>query len=192
MTDHHDHDHNHAHSHGHDGDDKSRRNDLAVFQHGRPPVDRSAIHGWGADLDHKNRPGYPMERMPQRLDAPLTQPQPQARHVEVLVSPERPHMTPLFGSPQPPKGLSGMLRRAAFKTTENDIRHWLLLLLADRVNVVEGIGEDLARGHVPNVFAEMGIKAEWEHNRAGLVKKVAVTAAVAGVAYYLLKGRKER
>ncbi|WP_229416060.1 hypothetical protein [Pseudoduganella armeniaca] len=182
----HEHGHEHAHEHAHG------RNDLAVFQHGRPPVDRSAIQGWGADLDRKNRPAYPMERMPQRLDAPLTQPEPQAQHVEVLVSPERPHMTPLFGSPQPPSGLSGMLRRAAFKTTENDVRHWLLLLLADRVNVVEGLAEDLARGHVPNIFAEMGIKAEWEHNRVGLVKKVAVAAAVAGVGYYLLKRRGER
>ncbi|WP_229466382.1 hypothetical protein [Pseudoduganella plicata] len=100
-------------------------------------------------------------------------------------------MTPLFGSPQPPSGVSGMLRRAAFKTTENDLRHWLLLLLADRVNMVEGVVDDLARGHVPNVLAEMGIKAEWEHNRSGLVKKVAVAAAVAGVGYYLLKRRSD-
>jgi len=186
MSDHkHDHDHDHDHNHG------GGRNDLAVFQHGRPPVDRSAIQGWGADLDRKNRPGVPMERMPQRLDAPLTQPSQQEQHVEVLVSPERPHMTPLFGSPQPPSGVSGMLRRAAFKTTENDIRHWLLLLLADRVNVVEGVVDDLSRGHVPNVLGEMGIKAEWEHNRVGLVKKVAVAAAVAGVGYYLLKRRSD-
>ncbi|WP_227470613.1 hypothetical protein [Massilia sp. YMA4] len=182
----------HTHEHGHDHEHGHGRNDLAVFQHGRPPVDRSAIQGWGADLDRKNRPAYPMERMPQRLDAPLTQPDQQPQHVEVLVSPERPHMTPLFGSPQPPSGLSGMLRRAAFRSTENDVRHWLLLLLADRVNVVEGLAEDLARGHVPNIFAEMGIKAEWEHNRVGLAKKVAVAAAVAGVGYYLLKRRSER
>ena len=181
---HHDHDH---HDHAHE----DSKNDLAVFQHGRPPVDRSAIQGWGADLDKKNRPGYPMERMPQRLDAPLTQPEPQRQEVEVLVSPEYPHRPPLFGSPQPPSGVSGMLRRAAFRTTENDLRHWLLLLLADRVNVVEGVVDDLANGHVPNVLAEMGIKAEWEHNRVGLVKKVAVAAAVAGVGYYLLKRRSD-
>ena len=45
---------------------------------------------------------------------------------------------------------------AAFKQSENDMRHWLMLLLADRVNVVEGLIDDLAHGHVPNLFKEMG------------------------------------
>jgi hypothetical protein len=36
----------------------------------------------------------------------------------------------------------------------------------------------------------MGIKAEWEHNKAGLVRKAAIGAAVAGVAWYLLKRRR--
>ena len=178
----------HDHTHDHEGSGE-HTNDLAVFQHGRPPVDRSAIQGWGADLDRKNRPGVPMERTPPRIDAPLTQPEPQRQDVEVLVSPERPHMTPLFGSPNPPRGVSGMVRRAAFRETENDIRHWLLLMLADRIDVVEGLVEDLGRGHVPNILGEMGIKAEWQHNKKGLVQKVAIGAAVAGVACYLLSRR---
>lgn len=161
-------------------------------QHPHPRVDVSTIQGWGADLDRRNRPAVPMERMPQRLDVSGRPPAQQIQRMEVLVSPERPHITPLFGTGAPPRGLSGVLRRLAFKTTENDIRHWLLLLLADRVNMVEGIGQDLARGHVPNMLSEMGIKAEWEHNRAGLVKKAAVATAVAGVAYYLLSRRNNR
>lgn len=40
-------------------------------------------------------------------------------------------------------------RDVAYKLGENDIRHWLLLFLADRINVVEGIGQDLMNGHVP-------------------------------------------
>lgn len=161
-------------------------------QHPRPRVDVTTIQGWGADLDRKNRPAVPMEHMPPRLPIHGTPPVQQARKVEVLVSPERPHVTPLFGTSAPPRGLSGAIRRFAYKLTENDIRHWLLLLVADRVNVVEGIGEDLARGKVPNVLSEMGIKAEWEHNRAGLVRKVAVAGAVAGVAYYLISSRNNR
>jgi hypothetical protein len=110
----------------------------------------------------------------------------------VLVSTERPGITPIFGTRQPPSGVSGMIRRAAFKTTENDLRHWLLLLLADRVNVVEGLVDDLAHGHVPNMLGEMGIKAEWKHNPAGLVKKAAIATALVGTAVYLMKGRKQR
>ena len=156
-----------------------------------PRVDTSAIQGWGADLDRKNRPAVPMERMPARVHAHGVPPQ-QPRNMEVFVSPERPGLTPLFGTSAPPRGLSGAIRRFAYKLTENDIRHWLLLLVADRVNVVEGIGDDLAAGRVPNVFAEMGIKAEWQHNKTGLVKKVAVAGAVAGIAYYMISSRNNR
>lgn len=157
----------------------------------RPTRDQlQHIQGWGADLDRKNRPGVPMERTPPRfIDVPAGDPQPQEQHVEVLVSTERPGRTPLFGTVQPPSGLSGAIRRLAFKRTENDLRHWLLLMLADRVNVVEGIGDDLARGKVPNILAEMGIKSELKHNPAGLAKKVAIGAAVVGAACYLMKRR---
>ncbi|WP_137171982.1 hypothetical protein [Massilia sp. HP4] len=157
----------------------------------RPTRDQlQHIQGWGADLDRKNRPGVPMERTPPRfINVPDGDPEPQQQHVEVLVSTERPGRTPLFGTVQPPSGLSGAIRRLAFKRTENDLRHWLLLLLADRVNVVEGIGDDLAKGRVPNILAEMGIKSELKHNPAGLVKKVAIGAAVVGAACYLMKRR---
>ena len=62
----------------------------------------------------------------------------QAQTVEILQSIERPSITPIFGTPQPPSGMSGMLRRAAFRYSESDLRHWLMLLFADRVNMVEG------------------------------------------------------
>lgn len=151
------------------------------------------IQGWGADLDRKDRPGVPMERMPARFINPQPgQPEQQRETVEVLVSPERPGITPIFSTNQPPSGLSGVIRRLAFKTTENDIRHWLLLLVADRVNMVEGIGQDLARGKIPNVLGEMGIKAELKHNPAGLAKKALVATALVGGAYYLMQRRRSR
>ncbi len=155
----------------------------------RSRAELEAIQGWGADLDRKDRPGVPMERTPPRfLDGKhWDQPEQQKQNIEVLVSPERPGLTPVFGTSAPPAGLSGMIRRAAFKLTENDIRHWLLLLVADRVNMVEGIGQDLSRGHMPNIFAEMGIKSEWRHNKAGLMRKAAVAAALVGLGYYLLQ-----
>lgn len=187
------HDHHHAHGHDHDhghlqqhpgqGNLAPRRPSRQELQH---------INGWGADLDHKDRPGVPMERTPPRfIHQPEGELPQQAERVEVLVSPERPGITQLFGTGQPPSGLSGMIRRLAFKSTENDLRHWLLLLLADRVNVVEGIADDLARGHIPNVLGEMGIKAELKHNPAGLAKKALITTAVVGGVWYLLKRRSE-
>ena len=150
---------------------------------------RDDIVGWGADLDPTNRPAVPMERTPPRLDGvpPMV---PQLRKVEILHSNERPGITPVFGSTTPPSGLSGMLRRAAFKYSENDLRHWLILLFADRVNVGEGLVDDLAHGHVPNIFKEMGGPAEFRYNRAGAMRKVAVATAVAALAVYMLRHRR--
>jgi hypothetical protein len=156
----------------------------------RAARDMSHIQGWGADLDRKDRPGVPMERTPPRLEgAPIAAPSQQPERMEILVSPERPRITPLFGTSVAPKGISGMLRRLAYKMTENDIRHFMLLLLADRVNVVEGVAEDLMKGHVPSIVGEMGIKSEWQHNRAGLVQKAVVATAIVGIGYYMLKRR---
>ncbi|QCO67104.1 hypothetical protein E4582_11060 [Luteimonas yindakuii] len=102
------------------------------------------IPGWGADLERENRPAVPMERTPPRLDVPWSDPPPQQpMTVEVLKSVERPEHSRTFGTRLPPKGLSGVIRRAAFKRSENDIAHWLMLIAADRVNVVEGLCEDV-------------------------------------------------
>jgi len=60
-----------------------------------------------------------------------------------------------------------------------NICHWLNLLLADRINVVEGLVSDLKRGHIPNIFSEKGMKADWKYNRKELVSKVIVATAVA-------------
>jgi len=140
------------------------------------------IPGWGSDLDHSNRPGVPMERTPPRLDGyPFPTPSQQPVNMEILVSPEHNGITPIFGTGPAPKGLSGVIRRQAFKTTENDIRHWLLLMLADRINVVEGLGEDLVHGKFPHVLDEMGIRAEMKHNPQRLAKRVGITVGVLAV-----------
>lgn len=157
------------------------------------PARYAHIPGWGADLDHANRPAYPMERMPARLEGDHSHPPvPQAQTVEILQSIERPSMTPLFGTPQPPSGASGMLRRVAFRYSESDLRHWMLLLLADRVNMVEGLGCDLARGHVPNLFAEMGGKAEFKHNREAAIRKAVLVSTVVALALVLRKSSRDR
>lgn len=158
------------------------------------PEQYAHIAGWGADLDPKDRPAVPMERTPPRLPGePPRPPEQQAVHVKVLHSTERPGITPIFGSPNPPSGVSGLMRTLAFKWSENDLRHWLLLLAADRVNVVEGLVADVAQGVVPNVFAEMGIKSAWKHDRDGVIRKALVASAVVGVAaWYLAKPKPRR
>jgi hypothetical protein len=157
----------------------------------RPRSDYSHIQGWGADLEHRNRPAYPMERTPPRLEGDFSAPpEDQPLTVEVFHSTERPGITPVFGTSAPPAGLSGTIRHTAYKLSENDIRHWLLLFLADRINIVEGIGQDLRRGRIPNIFAEMGWKAELKHNPAGLARKALIVSAAFGIGYYLIKKRK--
>ena len=198
--------HDHPHHHHHHGSDSNPEHDQdyahdsmhvqvqpELRQHRRTREQLTHIKGWGADLDRKNRPGVPMERTPPRYTpADMATPPAQEQRVEVLVSNERPGITQVHGTVQPPSGLSGMLRRAAFKYTENDLRHWLILLGADRINVVEGVVEDLAHGHVPNILGEMGLKSEWQYNKAGLAKKLAIAGAVAGAANYLMRRRDER
>jgi hypothetical protein len=118
------------------------------------------IPGWGADLPRENRPAVPMERTPPRLDVPWSDPPPQQpMTVEVLRSVERPEHSRTFGTRLPPKGLSGMMRRAAFRRSENDVRHWFMLIAADRVNVVEGLCQDLKRSPVKTAAVGVGIAA---------------------------------
>lgn len=169
----------HPHHHGHV--DYERQIDYDLNRHSPPREQLQGIPGWGADLDRANRPAVPMERTPPRfIHVPEGQPVQQAQTVEVFCSPERPGITPIFGTAEPPKWLSGAIRRLAYKLPENDLRHWLMLIAADRVNMVEGIVEDLAQGHVPNVLAEMGVRAELRHNPAGLVRKALLATAVVG------------
>lgn len=122
--------------------------------------DVSTIPGWGADLDPADRPGYPKERMPPRLhNVHWTRPEQQQSDVQVFHSTERPGMTPVFGTSVPPSGLSGVLRKRAFRRSENDVRHWLMLMVADRVNVVEGLFEDLRKAPKGKQVASVAVVA---------------------------------
>lgn len=116
----------------------------------------------------------------------------QPETVRVLHSLERPGVTPVFGTTVPPSGLSGHLRQWAFRYPEDDLRHWTMLLLADRVNVGEGVVADLSQGRVPNVFAEMGLAMELRHNRATLLRRALVLSVLAGVGLWLLRRRRRR
>ena len=151
-------------------------------------IDPSQIKGWGVDADPKNDPTYPMKDRNDGEHAGYSweRPPQQPATVEVLRSIERSDLTTAFGTSTPPSGPSGAIRRFAFQYSESSYAHWLPLMLADRVAVAEGNLKDLKSGRVPNVFAERGWKAEWEHNRAGLARRVLVQVALiyAAVAYF--------
>ncbi|MBC5773038.1 hypothetical protein H8S95_03095 [Pontibacter sp. KCTC 32443] len=155
--------------------------------------DHSHIKGWGIDADPKNDPTYPMKRRTNEEHKGYTweRPTQQPINTEILHSIERPNVTAVFGTSVPLSGLSGMIRRMAFKNSENEYSHWLPLILADRVNVVEGIIEDLTHGKFPNIFVEKGYKAEWKHDKMGLFAKFAIAAAITAGAVMLLTRKNE-
>jgi len=151
------------------------------------------IKGWGVDADPRNEPTYPMKNYTgddhKRLNWERPPLQPQT--VEILHSNERPNLTAVFGTSSPPSGLSGTIRRYAFRFSESEYGHWLPLLLADRINVVEGIVDDLKHGHLPNLFAEKGWNAAWKYNRKGLIQTVVVSAVITTAVVAFLMPRKK-
>ena len=155
-------------------------------------IDPTQIKGWGVDADPENDPTYPMRSREneEHKGYDWERPPQQPASVEILHSNERPNLSAVFGTSTPPAGLSGVIRRLAFNYSESAYAHWLPLMLADRVGVVEGYIEDLSRGRVPNVFAERGWKAEWQHNRKSLVTRVAVGELLAGAAVAYLSTRR--
>lgn len=157
-------------------------------------VDTSAIPGWGIDADPKNDPTYPMRHVEDQQSRGLTWDRPAQQHptVEILRSIEHNRLPAVLGTSTPPSGLSGMIRRYAFRRSESDWWHWLLLMGADRVNVVEGILEDLGGGKVPNIPGEMGARAERQHNKEGLAVKVGVGLAVSAVLLTVLRNRRAK
>lgn len=125
---------------------------------------RARIPGWGADLDPADRPAVPRERFdPGATGAHWEMPEQQPELVPRERSIEHARLTPVFGSTLPPKGLSGVMRRRAFTYSEARAAHWLMLLAADRVDVLESTVRDLARGRVTNPVAT-GLRSEVTHH----------------------------
>lgn len=175
--------------------DKSSQVEGESHLKNRPHKESMAhIKGWGVDINPNNDPTYPMRQRHNEDSKSFDweRPPQQSINTEILHSSERPNVTAVFGTSVPPSGLSGMIRRFAFKFSEGRIGHWLSLLLADRVNVVEGLVADIAKGHVPNVFAESGINAQWQHNPKAVVTKVAIGVAIAATVAVILRGKKGR
>ncbi len=152
------------------------------------------IPGWGMDADPENEPNYPVKIYTgddhNRINYERADQQP--INMEVLMSNERPAMTRVYGTSVPPSGLSGMIRRYAFKHSEDRYRHWIPLIMADRINAVEGIIEDIGQGYFPNIAAERGWKVEWKHNPKGMATKVLTVAGIGLLLYLSIKSKKKK
>jgi hypothetical protein len=154
------------------------------------PVDTSRIVGWGVDANPRNDPTYSYrDRSRDDHSGQWDRPTQQEPDVVLLQSVEHVRLPAVFGTSSPPRYLSGMVRRFAFRWSESNWAHWLLLIGADRMNMVEGLAQDLARGKVPNLPKEMGLRAEWKYDKTGLAKKVAVTTAL-GAGIFLFVNRR--
>lgn len=90
-----------------------------------------------ADLPAQERPGVPMEHAPQALTPAAPQQIERQRPRRGVIHGRGRPMTPVFGTAQPLSGISGILRRIAYNVRETRARHWMLLLMADRVDVME-------------------------------------------------------
>lgn len=166
---------------------------MTLTDNAQQRIDPATVTGWGVDADPENDPTYPYRLRgsePGVLHAQWDAPSRQETDLEILQSNEYVRRPAVFGTSVPPRGVSGMLRRLAFRYSESDWRHWLILLGADRVDCAEGLVRDIGRGRIPNIPAEMGMGAEWKHDRGAVIRKVAIVGAVSLIAVALLRRRR--
>ena len=126
---------------------------------------RERIPGWGADLDPRDRPSVPRERFHPgatgaHWDVPERQPEKWPRERSI----EHERLTPVFGTSCPPQGVSGIMRRYAYRYSEGRAAHWLILLAADRVDAVEHHLASLRTVRPDNPVTETGIRSELSHH----------------------------
>ncbi|HTN91143.1 MAG TPA: hypothetical protein VL242_46050 [Sorangium sp.] len=95
---------------------------------------------WGVDLCPEERPGVPREAPPHLLSwAHWIEPERQPIEGRVLRHPGLARPTPVFSTALPPRGASGALRRVAYEIPDHQLPHTILLMIADRVDVLESL-----------------------------------------------------
>src|SRR5947208_2373918 len=133
-----------------------------------PPSDelRARIPGWGVDLDPADRPSVPREQFDPAADGPPPEQQPERWPRERSIEHER--LPPVFGTSCRPKGLSGSIRKYAYRRfSEGRAAHWLLLLGADRVDAWESHLRSFATTRPDNPITETGVLSEFSHHPVG-------------------------
>ncbi len=168
---------------------------------------RRTIHGWGIDLDPANRPSVPQEQFLEtgaHWDFPDRQPEDPSREK----STEHKFLTPVYGTAQPLRGLSGAIRRHAYTYSEGRTAHWLLLMAGDRVDVLESRIAAILSGRPDNPITETGVlrelkggafrtrfgqhRADLKHQPVDLLLWAAPYLALAGGVYLAARALRER
>jgi hypothetical protein len=126
---------------------------------------RARIPGWGVDLDPKDRPSVPRERLdPGATGAHWDFPERQEEKWPRERSIEHAMLTPVFGTSCPPRGLSGAIRKYAYRYSEGRAAHWLILIGADRVDAVESHLRSFLTLRPDNPITETGVLSEFSHH----------------------------
>ncbi len=126
---------------------------------------RARIPGWGVDLDPKDRPSVPRERLDPDLsgahwDFPERQPEKWPRERSI----EHKFLTPVFGTSCPPKGVSGAMRKYAYTFSEGRALHWLILVAADRADALGSHLRSFLTLRPDNPITETGVLSEFSHH----------------------------
>ena len=145
---------------------------------------RARIPGWGVDLDPKDRPSVPKERFDPSAtgahwDFPERQPEKWPRERSI----EHKFLTPVFGTSCPPKGLSGGMRKLAYRRySEGRAAHWLILIAADRVDAAESHLRSLATlpqsDHRDRRYGR--VSPPWQPRSASIALSASASGHVAG------------
>jgi hypothetical protein len=127
---------------------------------------RARIPGWGADLDPKDRPSVPKQQWQEGFSgAHWDFPERQTERWPRERSIEHAFLTPVFGTSCPPKALSGVLRKLAYRRySEARAAHWLILIAADRVDAWESHLRSFATAHPDNPVTETGVLSEFRRH----------------------------
>lgn len=141
---------------------------------------RARIPGWGVDVDPKDRPAVPRLQLdPGRSGAHWDFPERQPEKWPRERSMEHKFLTPVFGTSCPPKGVSGLLRKYAYRRySEARAAHWLILLAADRVDAFESTVGSFASRRPDNPITQTGVLSE--RRRHGLSSRFGKNRADAG------------
>lgn len=125
---------------------------------------RTRIPGWGVDLDPSDRPSFPREQPGIQTGAHWDFPERQEEKWPRERSVEHKFLTPVFGTSAPLKGMSGAMRKYAYKYSEGRAAHWLILLAADRVDAWESHLASMGTLQPDNPVTQTGVLGEFNYH----------------------------